>query len=119
MVPARKQLLDGNVQLLRRVLKFADDDDRASEGFRFTAPVTHHVALRAWRALSRGDRAAAEATARLPSVADHVVLRFGAPGAAMSGLFSFNYMSSRTGLRAVTLFGRLTSQIEAMPQAES
>ena len=73
MVPARKQLLDGNVQLLRRVLKFADDDDRASEGFRFTAPVTHHVALRAWRALSRGDRAAAEATARLPSVADHVL----------------------------------------------
>ena len=47
MVPARKQLLDGNVQLLRRVLKFADDDDQASEGFRFTAPVTHHVALRA------------------------------------------------------------------------
>ena len=89
MVPARKQLLDGNVQLLRRVLKFADDDDRASEGFRFTAPVTHHVALRAWRALSRGDRAAAEATARLPSVADHVVLRFGAPGAAARKLAFF------------------------------
>ena len=68
MVPARKQLLDGNVQLLRRVLKFADDDDRASEGFRFTAPVTHHVALRA--APECASTFANLGGARLPSLAN-------------------------------------------------
>ena len=71
-----QQLFSGNAQILGEIVGFA-------EGYRTERT---HAALRVWRTLSRQERRASEAAARLPSVADHIFLRFEAPEAAYTKL---------------------------------
>ena len=55
-------LIDDHV--LRRILDFAEGEGSEEA----------HAVLRVWRALSTRDRQLSDATARLPSVAEHVVM---------------------------------------------
>ena len=59
-------MFHGKTQLMRRILEFV-------AGFESVAA---QPVLRVWRTLSRADRKVADDTATLPSVADHVLLRF-------------------------------------------
>ena len=66
-MPAEQmQLFGGKVQVLRLIIDFLAGEGSAEA----------HAALHVWRVLSRAERHASDATARLASVADQLVLRF-------------------------------------------
>ena len=92
---ASRHLIEGEVQLLRKILDFAEGEGTAGA----------HALARVWRTLSVADQQATGRVAAVPSVLDHVVLRL-TSAAAVRAKLDFYIHALAVAVRKVTLRSR-------------